>query len=71
MNLQFNWELIYKSKDEITETWRSKTIGGWLVKNFNCLYTDDVSDTNSTRRYTMSESMVFVSDLTHEWTISN
>lgn len=26
----FEWELIFKSEDRITETWRAKTIGGWL-----------------------------------------
>lgn len=71
----FEWEMIYKSEDSITETWRAKTIGGWLVKNFNCIYTDSIDSISvgglgrNTRRYQMCESMVFVEDAAHRWVV--
>jgi hypothetical protein len=82
MKIKFEWELIYKSEDNITETWRAKTIGGWIVKDFNCIYTDSINSATSvgvgaggppaystTRRYSSCVAMIFIKDPKHDWVI--
>lgn len=64
--MKFEWELIFKSDDKVTETWRAKTFGGWLVKDFNCIYTDD----DTTRRYSTCEALSFISDPEYKWNIT-
>ncbi len=52
--MKFEWE---KINDDISEmTHRSKVIGGWIVKSWEC------GDSSSI-------SMVFIPDQNHEWTI--
>lgn len=56
------WEEIYNYNDGLigSQMGRMKVLGGWIVK----------SHTHSGNG-SMSESMVFVPDITHEWEISN
>lgn len=51
--MKFEWEKIYEK--DFDTTWRSKVIGGWLVKN--------VFRTSHTHNLTM----VFIDDKTHRW----
>lgn len=69
--MKLEWEVIYKSEDNITETMRAAVIDGWIIKNSNILYTDQINADGraATRRYCMSESMVFIKDPNHEWRI--
>ncbi len=59
--MKFEWEEMASrtSLHSGFRTSRGKVIGGWLVKNL--VWHDDAS--------TQSESMVFVSDVNHEWSI--
>lgn len=54
MEIKFEWERLDN------ECQRAKVIGGWIVRS------RDVDDCNT--QYTV-ESMVFVSDVKHEWKI--
>ncbi len=60
MRKRFEWQ--WEQLDEAT--WRAKTIGGWLVLHVKTF-------TVSGKNYSMSqsESMQFVADRDHEWSI--
>ena len=40
---------------------RAKVIGGWIIKHWN--------EANGAKEWALSESMVFISDPDHNWTI--
>lgn len=54
MKIKFEWEILD------SECRRAKVIGGWVLRS------RDVDDCNT--HYTV-ESMVFISDPTHQWKI--
>lgn len=62
MRKQIEWE--WEKLDETT--FRSKVIGGWLV--LHCTHTIITSDKK--REMVRSESMQFVADRDHEWSIA-
>ena len=68
--MKFEWELIYKSEDFVTKTYRAKVIGGWLIRDFQCIFVDNHKTLKTgTRDYTISNAMTFISDPIHEWSI--
>lgn len=77
MKNKIEWEFLFRSEDKITETWRAKIFGGWLVKDFNCIYIDNgyktaqypggAGSTNLVRHYSTCVGLTFVSDPKHEW----
>jgi hypothetical protein len=70
--IKFEWELIFRSEDKISNTWRAKVIGGWLLRDFHCIYVDNFKTSkNATRDYTLSNAVAFVPDPNHEWGIDN
>lgn len=70
MYIPFEWEKIHERKKENIywfATYRAKVFGGWLVRNFDLTihpYRDALNIDQST-----SESMVFVPDAQHSWTV--
>lgn len=56
--MKFEWETIKYDRDS-AGTYRAKVIGGWLVK----------SRTGHFAASPRSETMVFIPDAKHEWTI--
>lgn len=61
MRKRIEWE--WEKLDEAT--YRSKVIGGWLILHVNSLAVTD----GKNRATSMSESMVFLPDRDHEWSI--
>lgn len=69
--MKFSWEII----DEVAEphcnilyqTERARMIGGWLIRSRSLFGIDEDDDIMWKRS---SESMVFISDPHHEWTIN-
>jgi DNA-directed RNA polymerase alpha subunit len=65
--MKFEWEQINiwdaENNNLGTQSHRSKTIGGWLVKSYTFF--------NSKREARICESMVFVPDPHHEWNIAD
>jgi len=62
--MQWNWERLDAN------TYRAKVIGGWIV--LHCGGANSCSDTLSSaelKKLPLSESMVFMPDRDHEWTI--
>ena len=60
-HISFEWQLIYNN--DHCSTRRAKVIGGWIIKNSSWGNGTDYEDGP------MCESMVFVTDPFHEWTI--
>lgn len=58
MKMKFRWEVIHTNAGNTVETSRAKVIGGWIVNNCSAANTN-----------TPSESMVFISDPSHQWEI--
>lgn len=60
--MKFKWEVLHIISQEKcgSSTHRVRVFGGWLVSNKSI-----IEDKNQT----ISESMVFVPDPNHEWTI--
>lgn len=61
--LQWGWERL----DE--NTMRAKVIGGWIIRCIGGLLKAEVVTVKEARNIPMSESMIFVSDPEHQWTI--
>jgi len=57
VKLQFNWEPL----DECTQ--RAKVIGGWLILRLGA------TDFEKGKRVQFRESMVFIADKDHQWSI--
>lgn len=60
---KFEWECINNDEDfagVFSHTYRAKVIGGWLVRHMDVGYDDE-------NAHTVSSSMVFIKDITHEW----
>jgi hypothetical protein len=57
--IEWEWEKLDDS------TWRVKVIGGWLVLHVNQIIVTDAKK----REIEQRESMVFISDRDHEWTV--
>ncbi len=66
--MKFEWELLKRSEDKISETWRAKVIGGWIIKEFDCIYVDNLS--RGSRDYSLSNSIIFIPDKNHEWDLN-
>lgn len=60
--MKFEWQRLvgWNSHGEGDNTDRAKVHGGWIVRNTTWADTEQ-----------LSESMVFVPDINHEWTIDN
>ncbi len=64
--MKFEWERIHNIYIPTTggsNTYRVKVIGGWVI---NC---DNYTDVINEMPRNISQSMVFVPDPNHEWTI--
>lgn len=61
--MKFEWEIIdQKSNDTVlNKTFRARVIGGWVIRKFYAF--------NTVNKISMNESMVFISDPNHEWSI--
>lgn len=64
--MKFEWEVLYSDSDSSSgeRITRAKVYGGWIVKNLTWhehLYEEQSG--------VQSESMVFIADPNHEWTI--
>ncbi len=59
IKLEWNWEQIEDLNDGRLQTLRAKVIGGWVLKSI----------TQDMKAKVMSESMVFIPDRDHEWSI--
>lgn len=57
--MEWQWEKLDES------TWRAKIIGGWIVLHIKTFAISGSKNYSQSQ----SESMVFVSDRDHEWTI--
>lgn len=66
--MKFEWELIFTSEDKISETWRAKVIGGWIIRDFHCAYYVD-QKLCTIRDYSLASSITFIPDPNHEWSI--
>ena len=68
--MKFEWKLVSKSEDNISNTWRAEVIGEWLIRDFHCIYVDNYKTSKTgTRDYSLSNAVTFVSDPNHEWAI--
>jgi hypothetical protein len=60
--MKFEWQKL--AGNEGSQTWRAKVIGGWILNNFTVIeMTPDRGMRNG------SESMVFVPDPDHKWSV--
>lgn len=57
--MEWQWEMIEELNDGMLQTYRAKVIGGWVLKSI----------TQNLKVKLMTESMVFIADRDHEWTI--
>jgi hypothetical protein len=61
--MKFEWEVMHEFNlcNDVITTSRSKVFGGWIVKHSMAIINE--------RGLSCSESMVLISDPTHEWSI--
>lgn len=62
--MKFEWEELLNLRS--CKTYRARVFGGWIVNNLTFHHATSISDPDL-----LSESMVFVPDINHEWTIDN
>jgi hypothetical protein len=74
--MKFEWEKISDKSESSMDwaaTYRAKVFGGWLIRNFDLTqkYSNAISGAAGDFNVNLStsESMVFMPDLNHEWTL--
>lgn len=62
--LDWNWEKLDNN------TYRAQVFGGWIVRCVGGFGKAEVVSVKEAKNLQLSESMVFVSDRDHQWTIN-